>query len=624
MRSVATLSRASVTAGILAATLVALVANQETQPRFGGSYSALDERRQHLVGDWVARFSEVTGQKIEPGAFYDNVIRLSSKTTFEAITHALMRTALTDASGTPLGDALAIIERVDAVRGKVLGAPGDHQFRMYVQLKPDALDMLARSQQFQRSADNTIFHKGYPINYRGRNGPPSIQVSAAVDRRHADIDVDYRSSSFPMGLFNGHLTASNSDVEAGNNYDRHTARWTGLQNWWRNFFGVNLPSDDDVRVGEPGEIGAPRIGKKPVEAMTEDFLKAWLLEGDMKNALNYVAPRALACLGEDRDDLSSFDRGMAPFVLAHRLKAAHDSVGPQPSLDGLVVGVRLTRPGLRLVEQPHHAQFVVYGVPDDIAAEFDCESHYSLGAHESVRRAHENYFGTAFYIKGPQSATSLALLWGQDGGYWRIVSWQTEPEGESDMPDLAEPPVAAAAPTRIPADASLVQAAHDFLDSWLIRKDYARAFRYVSAKAYACYDLVRAPDQPASTSPDDAGAKIRAGLERSGSEIGPVRSLDDVVQSAETFHPALRIMNHRYARDFSLANIPNAVAEAVDCAARSRGTPLPPDDGSSGYGGAFEMTVRVRTRAGDPPVLRTMWVKEAGLWRITVYAIELP
>ena len=57
MRSVATVSRASVTAGILAATLVALVANQETQPRFGGSYSALDERRQHLVGDWVARFS---------------------------------------------------------------------------------------------------------------------------------------------------------------------------------------------------------------------------------------------------------------------------------------------------------------------------------------------------------------------------------------------------------------------------------------------------------------------------------------------------------------------------------------------------------------------------------------
>jgi hypothetical protein len=36
------------------------------------------------------------------------------------------------------------------------------------------------------------------------------------------------------------------------------------------------------------------------------------------------------------------------------------------------------------------------------------------------------------------------------------------------------------------------------------------------------------------------------------------------------------------------------------------------------------MTVRVRTRAEDPPVLRTIWVKDGGAWRITVYAIEVP
>jgi hypothetical protein len=36
------------------------------------------------------------------------------------------------------------------------------------------------------------------------------------------------------------------------------------------------------------------------------------------------------------------------------------------------------------------------------------------------------------------------------------------------------------------------------------------------------------------------------------------------------------------------------------------------------------MTVRFRTRAGDPPVLRTLWLKEAGAWRITAYDVELP
>lgn len=622
MRSVKTLPRANITATVIVTMIVTLVAAQETQPRFGGSYSALDARRQHFVDDWVARFTEVTGRKIEPAPFYDNVVKLSSKTTFEAITHALMRTALTDASGNPLGDALALVERVDTVRGKVLDAASDRQFRMYVRLREDALDILARSQQFKRHADNTVYHKGYPLNYRGQGGPPSIQISAATDRRHADIDVDYRSSSFPAALFNGHLAASNSDVQAGNNYERHTGRWIGFQNWWRNFFGFNLPSDDDVPEGERSEFGAPRIGKKPVEAMTEDFLKAWLVEGDIKNALNYVSPRAVACLAEDRDDLPSIDRGMAPFVLARRLKVAHDSLGPQTSLEGLVVGVRLTTPGLRLVNQPHHAQFVVYEVPDDIAGAYDCESKHAVAAPTSGRRVYGNYVGTTFYVKGPQSSTSLALLWAQDGGYWRIVSWQTEPDGDTDMAGPAEP--SGAPPLRIAADASLVRAAHHFLESWLTRQDYDTAFRYVSPKAYACYDLVRAPDQPAATSLDDAGAKIRAGLERVGSEIGKGRKLDDVVQAAEPFHPSVRIMDHQYARSFSLSSIPNALAAAVDCAARSRGTSLPAYDPPPEYGSAFEMTVHVRTRAGDPPVLRTMWVKDDGVWRITVYAIEVP
>ena len=69
-------------------------------PRFGGAYSGLDARRQQLVKDWVTRFSEVIGRQLEPGPFYDEQITLSQKTTFDAITYALMTTTLTDESGT--------------------------------------------------------------------------------------------------------------------------------------------------------------------------------------------------------------------------------------------------------------------------------------------------------------------------------------------------------------------------------------------------------------------------------------------------------------------------------------------------------------------------------------------
>jgi hypothetical protein len=513
------------------------------------------------------------------------------------------------------------VERVDGVRGKVLGAAGDRQFRMYVRLTEGALDALERSQQFRRRADNTIYHKGYPINYRGEGGTPSIQVSAALDRRHADVDVDYRSSSFPVALFNGHLTASNSDVRAGSNYDRHSGRWTGLQNWWRSFFGISLRGPDEVDKSDSTASGAPRIGNKPVELMTEDFLKAWLLEGDIGTAMNYISPRAYACLGEDSDDPASFDRGMAPFVLAHRLKLAHDALGRHESLAGLVVGVRLTNPGLQLVTQPHHAQFVVYSVPDDVAAAFDCENQLSLARNERTRRRYGNYFGSTFYIKGPQSPTPLALLWAREGGFWRIVSWQAETDTDKDVPAPPAPPVAA--PAHIQADASLVDAAHRFFESWLVRKDYATAFSYISPKAYGCYDLVRGPDQPAASSVEDAGTKIRAALEKSGEDVGQVRSLDDVIGAAPPDHPAVRVNDHRYSRMFAVSSLPNAFTDSVDCTTRARGDRFS-SDAPPEYGKGFAVTVRVRTRGGEPPVLRLLWTRENGAWRITAYDVEVP
>jgi hypothetical protein len=70
---------------------------QQTAPQFGGTNAMLDARRQHLVDNWVVRFNSVTGQKVEAGPFYDDIIAFSTKTTFEAVTNALMQTAGTDA-----------------------------------------------------------------------------------------------------------------------------------------------------------------------------------------------------------------------------------------------------------------------------------------------------------------------------------------------------------------------------------------------------------------------------------------------------------------------------------------------------------------------------------------------
>ncbi len=597
---------------------------QQASAQLGGSYSSLDARRQKLVGDWVTRFNATTKQNVDPAAFYDGYVKLSTKTTFDAITFALERTTLTDASGQPLGDALDLVAQVESTRGELTGASGDRQFRMYAVLTPTALDTLGRSKEFERSADNTVYHKGYPISYRQQGGAPSIQISVALDRRRADIDVDYRTSSFPAGLFNGHLTSSNSDVRAGNNYDRHTDRWTGFQNWWRNFFGIRVagaPPPSAVDEGSGLIPSKPRIGDQKIEEMVNDFLKAWLVDGDMLAAMSYVSDSSYACVAQDGEDPLSVDRGIAPFVLLNSLKAAKEALGPRTSLDDLTVGVHLPIQALRVVNQPHHAQFVIYSVPDDIAARFDCESRVTLGDPKTVRRKYGKYFGATFYINAPNGKDhSVALLWGKDGGYWKIVSWKSEPAGEdTPLPDAA-PEVKIA---RVKADPSLVQAAKGFLESWLIRKDYDTAFRFLSAKSYACYNLNRGANVPAAASLADGGQQIRAALERSGNTMRPVRQLSELVEGVEPVHPAVRIMDHPDSRAFALTSVPDVLAEVLDCTAPEKRQQFRAD-APLVYGQVFGMNIRFRTKDGEAPVVRMLWLKEADAWRITVYGVELP
>lgn len=304
-----------------------------------------------------------------------------------------------------------------------------------------------------------------------------------------------------------------------------------------------------------------------------------------------------------------------------RLKAAHDSLGAHESLVGLTVGVHLRNPAAKLVRQPYHAQFVLYSLPDDVAAELDCENLLTLGEPRAARREYGNYFAGTFYVDVPGGKdTSLALLWGKENGYWKIVSWQADAI-EDDAPELSTAPEVEV--VRIPAEESLVAAGKDFLESWLIRKDYAAAFRYLSEKSYACYDLLRGPDQESSTSLEDAGRRIRGNLERVGERFAKVDNLDALLTGKEPVHRAVRVMDHPYSRTFALTSVPDAIAQAVDCAARARGERFSGEIPHE-YGKAFGMNVHFKTRGGDAPVLRTLWLKENDLWRIAAYDIEVP
>ena len=135
-----------------------------------------------------------------------------------------------------------------------------------------------------------------------------MQFSMSEDGLRADIDVDYRSSRSPQALFNGHLTASNSDVRAGDNPTLHNGRWQGLVLWWQDVFG-KLKDVDCRRRPTSGPRSARRRRRRhcrpiarsmphpiAIEDAAQEFLTDWLVRRQYDQALAMLSSRSYACL----------------------------------------------------------------------------------------------------------------------------------------------------------------------------------------------------------------------------------------------------------------------------------------------------------------------------------------
>ncbi len=250
-------------------------------------------------------------------------------------------------------------------------------------------------------------------------------------------------------------------------------------NWWTHFFGLSI----DSKQLEPEEAReqtipiVPRAGKKKIEIAVRDFLTVWLVEQNPVDALAYIARRAHHCMelkfGEQDQP---YDYGMAPLQMGLRMKAVNETLGFVENLADVVTGIRLVREGLSVIEQRHHQEFVLYGVPDHLAARFDCANRLRVGVppEEPSRPQRKfDYYGTAFYLHRKHTrGETVLLLWAKEQGYWRIVSYEVDPgaseEGVS-APDL-RPPEQSTTVVRQPGDPELIAAVDRFYEEWLVKK----------------------------------------------------------------------------------------------------------------------------------------------------------
>ncbi len=609
-----------------------------TSQQFNGTYAQLRPAQKKLIDDWYAEYNKLMQTHDDP-ADYDQ-LSLSTRTTFEAVTHALLTTKMTSKTGQPEGNALDLVQSIEAINGKVPKARGDLQFRMYVVLKPDALQQLKDSSEFFRDRDNTIYHHGFPMNYRQDGGVPSIQVSIAKDGRHADIDVDYRSSRFPSALLNGHLTAANSDVRAGNNTQRHLQRWDGLTDWWRNLFGLADSEEEPTTAVEAasGEVPpVPRKGSDKLEDAVADYLGSWLVEQKPELAAAYLSKRSFACLEEYGPQAGNeINAGVAPYLAARDMAATNRLIGKPVNLQDAVKPSPIPDPSLKLIKQNYGTTFALYQVPDGVATDFECDPERAFEDYDSSRIAgtkgkYGRYFASVFQLKPSHGkGDTITLLWTKEGKYWKIISWDVEPEdGKPDAaPDNRRATsVVATTKAHAAADPDFLHAASQFLHSWLISDSFAQASLYFSPRCYPCVTPYLSVDEQAPQTPEEYAARIRKGLTIVGKDVGPVRHLRDVIEPVVPDHDGLKMVGHSAQDAYMVVAVPDYLAGSFSCEKWTSKEPYKAtsdDSQAKTYGKYYATLFALRTPGDHPAALTFLWSKVDGQWKIISYQLVAP
>ena len=607
--------------------VLAPLGNAFAQPAasgFGGTFRQLRPQQQELMRRWVNEYGTIFKRQLNAEALY-NQLPMSARTTFQAVTHALLNSKLTSEDGKPMGTALDLIDLVERISGQVPHARGDRQFRIYVYLKPGALNKLQTAREFERGHDNAVYHIGYPINFRQQGGVPSIQISVARTGKRADIDVDYRSSSPVKALVSGHLTSANSDVRAGNNALVHNRRWAGLSDWWRELMAVFIekPAPEEPADGiTPGaEAERKRIAQGPIYEAIHAYLNDWLIKRRPEELLPLFSIKAYPCVAELGGDARP-DSRLALVRILEQMKSRNRALGVVNRLEDVVSAVSYRLPDSAPVSHPYVRLFSLQEVPEDVAWAIDCRVRYKLQLAEPIPRPPHKFnktFVASMRIKDPKEPQSFVVqAWAREGSEWRLTSIDVKRKTMSPSANL----LAGAVSSQVPdADSEgLSEEAGKLLERWLMKKQPAEAAKYFLPESFACNAY--AESHPAGREPTTADSKhLMVFLDEVAKDAVPAQRLDGVIASVEAEHHELKPLPHSRSAAFLLSEIRGDLLRMGDCGfdprtLRSRQPAKQPE--GKGLATSFRL---IQVQGEEGGAITLYWKRSSEGWRVYSYAV---
>lgn len=599
------------------------LASHADQRKFGGSFQELRPEQQRLVVDTVTRFNSSTGQSLTPELVYDGA-RVSVRSTFEAVTQALLNTKLTSKSGEPLGNALGLVDVVEDVAGEVRRARGDQQFRIYAVMKPGVIEKLQDANEFFRDKNNSRYHKGFPVCFRMPD-TPSIQVSLTRDGKRADIDVDYRSPKFPQALVNGHLRASNSDVRAGNNGERHNQRWSGLSEWWKMLFGLDLgppASAEEASLNAAGIPSSPRTtSKQAFDTAVHDFLSAWLLEAQPRFAVPYFSRRSYPCLEAMSEKRGQpLPAGVVRYEILNSLGKYAQAIGSVKNLDEVIGPVKLWDPAFRAYKNKYESEFTLFMVPSDVGSQNECSSGPTTDARKKTKQKYGEYFGSALHLHTLSlNEGTLYLVWTRQYKSWQIVNVEYIERNDPGLSASAnvEFPEEKVELRRVTGNLQANQNIHDFLTAWLLQGDFKTAVSFVSPAAYSCFDK--------PLGPVEGKQSLLSGLGEVRKALGRRAALADYLEPFVPEDPTFYLVTHQDEKAFAILSPPRSAAEDFLCANHGKrdnaAETLPTDQA---YGGYYVASFTMKVPNGEPATLYTIWARETNTWKMVGWQLIFP